>query len=93
MIDDVTVKICRGVDHQTGHFYRELIIGYKTIYVNTYVVTVVDLANKVANNTMFKHESFHFWEQQIDALITNKNKDIVTFSNDGINLMTLNSKG
>ena len=36
--------------------YRELIVSYKTIYINTYNVKVVDISTKEA--TLFRHESF-----------------------------------
>lgn len=38
-IDDVTLQIIRG-KNKAGKPYKELVIGYKTIYLNTYQVTV-----------------------------------------------------
>lgn len=91
LIDNVVLKILRGKDLDTGHYYKELVIGYKTIYINTYIVKVVDLASVNNNNTVFKHESFHVWEQPIEAIIASKNKDIITISSSGISLMTMSS--
>ena len=42
---------------QTRH-YKELIISYKTIYMNTFNVTVLDITNPKAFKTVFRHESF-----------------------------------
>lgn len=41
-INDVTMKIIRDVD-DTGKPFKELIIGYKTIYINTYNIVVQDM--------------------------------------------------
>lgn len=38
-IDDVTLQIVRG-QNKAGKPYKELVIGYKTIYLNTYQVTI-----------------------------------------------------
>lgn len=50
LIDNVSLRIIRGVDKITGHIYKELVIGYKTIYINTYVVGVFDLSNHNDHN-------------------------------------------
>jgi len=39
--------------------YKELVVSYKSIYINTFNVMVVDLADKVI---VFRHESFQLWE-------------------------------
>lgn len=41
------------------HGYRELIVSYKTMYINTYNINVVDLSDRLI---IFKHESFQLWE-------------------------------
>jgi len=35
--------ISKGVDVH-GAWYKELIVGYKTIFINTYNIVVIDLA-------------------------------------------------
>ena len=38
---------------------KELVISYKTIFINTFNVIVIDIANGGgANNVVFKHVSF-----------------------------------
>lgn len=39
-IDDVSLSVHIGIDQQTGKPYKELIIGFKTININTYTVCV-----------------------------------------------------
>ena len=56
-IGDATIAIQRGLDTQ-GEF-KELIIGYKTININTYNIYVLDLSGSVQNrSTLARHESF-----------------------------------
>jgi hypothetical protein len=43
--------------HHKGTDYKELCISYKTIYINTYNVMVIDIT-KNTNTMMFRHESF-----------------------------------
>lgn len=62
--------------------YRELVISYKTIYINTYNVKVVDITNKEA--TLFRHESFQLWESECMGFLLNKKKDFVTLSKTGL---------
>ena len=45
-IDNVIMKIIRDVD-KDGVPYKELIIGYKTIYINTYNLVVQDMSGKI----------------------------------------------
>ena len=45
-IGDVNMTILRGND-QSGN-YKELLIGYKTIYINTYNLVVQDLSGDEA---------------------------------------------
>lgn len=91
-IDDVTVKIVRGIDYQTNRAYKELVIGYKTIFLNIFQVTVQDLSGESLNSTFCRHESFHLWETKIFGLITSKNKDFITLSKAGMNVLTMNTK-
>ena len=52
--------ISRGQDLVRGPF-KELVIGYKSIYINNYNVVVNDLSSKgnaLTRNTMHRHECF-----------------------------------
>jgi hypothetical protein len=48
-IGDATIAISRGID--THGEFKELIIGYKTININTYTIFVQDLAGSSKNRT------------------------------------------
>ena len=37
---------------------KELIISYKTIYINTYNVIIMDISSEVGQSTIARHESF-----------------------------------
>ena len=49
--------------------YKELIISYKTIYMNTYNVTVIDITSPTVFKTIFRHESFQLWESPIKGFM------------------------
>ena len=39
--------------------YKELILSYKSIYINSYMVTVIDISDlSTDHSTIFRHESF-----------------------------------
>lgn len=58
-IDNCNLFILRGHDHSTGKFFKELIISYKTILINTYNVVVQDISGPVDKRaTLYIHESF-----------------------------------
>jgi hypothetical protein len=62
-IDDVKLEIIRQYDDATKCFNKELIMTYKTIFINTYNVHVFDLsAPENKRTTLYIHESFHLWE-------------------------------
>ena len=44
-IDSVSLTIIKGNDEITKKEYKEIIIGYKTIYINTFCVEVNDISN------------------------------------------------
>jgi hypothetical protein len=39
-IGDCNISVLRGIDQVTKKYYKELVISYKTIYINTYNVYV-----------------------------------------------------
>lgn len=54
-IGDCDINVLRDIDTKV----KELVISYKTIYINTYNVIVIDIANGgSSNNVVFQHESF-----------------------------------
>ena len=63
-LDDANIYILRGKDtirkgSSENQSYKELVISYKTCFINTYNVIVTDLSGKIENRaTLFRHESF-----------------------------------
>jgi hypothetical protein len=70
------------------HGYRELIVSYKTMYINTFNCMVVDLTDKLI---IFRHESFQLWESQVRGFLTTKSHDFVILSRDGMCIIGLGS--
>ena len=44
---------------------RELIISYKSIFINTYTIAVLDLWEDSDKALLFRHESFQLWESEV----------------------------
>lgn len=89
-IDDVGMQIIRDVD-ANGTPFKELIIGYKTIYINTYNLVVQDLGGALKDRaTLQRHESFQLWESKISAMtLQTVNKEFVSMSKSGLNVLAL----
>lgn len=57
-IGDANIFILRGQDQRSGQ-YKELIVSYKTIYINTYNIVLTDLTEiDDKSNTIFRFEPF-----------------------------------
>jgi hypothetical protein len=87
-IDNASMFISKG--NNENKRYRELIIGYKTIFINTYTVVCKDLSD-IENEAavLYKHESFQLWESNASGLLTSFNKDYISFTKDGMNVLAL----
>ena len=71
---------------------KEIVISYKTIYINTFNILVMDISAKTTEKSIiFSHESFQLWESEINAILTNRNLDFVTLNREGINIVALGS--
>lgn len=60
-IDDANMAISRGSDKRSGEdgAFKELIISYKTIFINTFTVVIKDLSDNRDNiGILAKHEAF-----------------------------------
>jgi hypothetical protein len=69
-IGDASISIYRGND-SNGEF-KELVIGYKTININTYNIVVQDLSGKANQRSVLqKFECFQLWESKISGLFVN----------------------
>lgn len=80
---------CRiRVMHDEEHGYKELVISYKTIYINTYTVHVMDLTCE-DQPTIFRHESFQLWESESRGILLRNQKDFLKLSKTGANILAL----
>lgn len=70
--------------------FKELIVGYKSISVNTYTLMVSDISTEI-KWMQFRHESFQLWESKVRGFYLNKNNDFVTINSEGINVYSLGS--
>ena len=87
-IGDADIYILRSKKNRL----KEIVISYKTIYINTFNVLVMDIsARSTEKSIIFKHESFQLWESEINGFLTNRNLDFVTLNRDGINIVALGS--
>lgn len=73
----------------------QLILAYKTIYVNTYTVNVIDIDTKdddgAEASMLFRHESFCLWETNIMSFLNPSTIDLVTLSTKGMIVTDLSS--
>ena len=85
--------ITNGVDDISGK-YKELIVSYKVIYINTYNILLSDISSDIDTevNINFRHESFQSWESEIQGLYLQKNKEFVTASKFGLNVVGIGQK-
>lgn len=71
------------------HGFRELVVSYKTMYINSFNCMVVDLTDKLI---IFRHESFQLWESQVRGFLTTATNDFVVLSKDGLSIIGLGSE-
>lgn len=70
---------------------REIVIGYKSIYINVYTIVVLDITSADSEQTIiFSHEAFQLWESAISGLFL-QTKEFVTLNKDGMNVVSLSS--
>ena len=48
--------MCILKDEKKG--FKELIVGYKTIYINVYNIIVMDVTTNEESTLLYRHESF-----------------------------------
>ena len=71
----------------------QLLISYKTIFINVYTINVIDLVNDMDlnGNLIYRHESFCLWENEIVSIMNQITRDLVILSNEGLSVMDLSS--
>jgi len=71
---------------------KELIVSYKTIYINTYNVICMDVSVEDDQLMIFRHESFQLWESECMGLLLAENKDFIHLSKAGMHVLSLGSQ-
>ena len=90
-IGDVSLNIKRGVDPVVGH-YKELIIGFKVIYMNTYTVHIEDLSGPEADRgILLRHEGYHLWEEEVTGM-TIGSEYYMQLTSDGLKVLVIGSQ-
>lgn len=90
-IADVFLKIVHGNDPAVGN-YKELVVGYKTIFMNTYTVHVEDLSGPEAQRRiLFRHEGLHLWEADCKATTIGSDY-FVQLAPSGLKVLLIGSK-
>lgn len=65
---------------------RELVVGYKSIYINVYSVFVINMKTGYLS---FRHESFCLWETKISSFLNQINFDYITMEHSGLQVLAL----
>jgi hypothetical protein len=70
--------------------YQEVVISYKTAYINTYNILVLE-ADTLGNDQyiIYRHESFQLWESKIQGTILQNNFNFVIVNKDGMSALSL----
>ena len=89
----VSLTIINGEDSVSKQKYKEIIIGYKTIYINTFCVEVNDISSAKDMDsktiTSMNHESFQLWESDVHGFMIKGNKDFIILNKTGMNILSL----
>ena len=80
----ISVFFSREPQKQT----KEIVLCYKTIYINTLSVMCIDISGHQMN-MIFRHESFQLWGQRSYGFLLDEEKDIVNVSPEGISVLDL----
>ena len=86
-IDNVGLFIMRNKEKLT----KELVVSYKSIYMNTHTTLLLDIASKHTMKLVFKFDCYQLWEQRISNLVIKGSKDFISVSNNGIFVLALGS--
>tara|TARA_B110000285_G_C15130621_1_gene623313 strand:+ start:1603 stop:1902 length:300 start_codon:yes stop_codon:yes gene_type:complete len=79
-IGDANITILRNEKTKI----KEIVIGFKTIFLNTFSTFVMDITTEQDHNLIFRHEGFQLWESECSSLLLMKNKEYVLMNRDGI---------
>lgn len=72
--------------------YKELVISFKSIYINCYNLFLIDISQEDHDSILFRHESFQLWESECTGfLLNNRTKDFVQLNKSGMFILSLGS--
>ena len=72
--------------------FKELVVNYKVIYMNTYNVMVLDVSHEAEQNIIFRHESNQIWESECFGFLLHRKKDFVKFNLHGLFVLSLGTE-
>ena len=72
-----------------GQGIREAVISYKTIHMNTYTITCIDLTQNDDTSVIFMHESFQLWESQITSVLMRQSKNFISINKNGLTVTAI----
>ena len=84
-IGDVNLYVLKE-EGISGKSRTELIITYKTIYINIYTINVIDLDTE---NVIFRHESACLWESSVSGFLNTSTLDYISLDSGGLAVMAL----
>ena len=79
-------KLAWKMKHRSNE--QHMIVCFKSIYVNTFNLYVIDLAT---NQVVFSYDTAHLWESTITGLLL-MNKDFLILTDRGKQLMSLSTE-
>jgi hypothetical protein len=65
---------------------RELVVGYKSIYINVYSVFVINIQTGCL---AFRHESFCLWETKVSSFLNSLSFDFISMQHQGLQVLAL----
>ena len=101
-ISDADINILGNLDDASidssllsfGEQDQQLVVSYKSIYVNTYTVIAINVngetedSHSTSSRIVFLHESLHIWESQVKGYLLTSH-DFIILTQDGIKALSL----
>jgi hypothetical protein len=78
---------CQWNEYDRKHIIeRELVVSYKSIYINVYSVFVINIKTGCL---AFRHESFCLWETKISSFLNSFSFDFISMQHEGLFVLGL----
>jgi hypothetical protein len=69
--------------------FRELVVNYKVIYINTFNIMVLDLTPGIDQRIVFRHESVQVWESDSYGFFLSRNEDFIKINKNGMFMISM----